>query len=187
MNENTNTFVYTIGHSNLPPQEFVAILEHYSIKLVVDIRSHPKSRYNPHFNKDTLTISLNSKEISYIHLKKFGGFKTRQKDSLHTALASPCWQAYADFMTSGSFNPELKKLISIIQSTTSVLMCAEKLPENCHRYLLSDALVFNNINVHHIINNNTGYQHKFSQHISIKNNQLIYNKSGEEGTQLTLL
>ena len=46
--------IYTIGHSTHPIDEFIELLKIYGIKMVVDIRTIPRSRYNPQFNEDDL-------------------------------------------------------------------------------------------------------------------------------------
>ena len=51
---------FTIGHSTRPTEEFVALLEDAEVKLVVDVRTVPRSRTNPQFNRDTLPASLAS-------------------------------------------------------------------------------------------------------------------------------
>ena len=53
--------VFTIGHSTRTLDEFVALLKAYGVTLVVDVRTVPRSRHNPQFNKETLPASLKTK------------------------------------------------------------------------------------------------------------------------------
>ena len=46
--------VYTVGHSTLSLDEFVGLLRAYGIERLVDVRTIPRSRHNPQFNRDTL-------------------------------------------------------------------------------------------------------------------------------------
>ena len=62
-----NTSVFTIGHSTRPVSEFIEIIKAYGIKRVVDIRTIPRSRHNPQFNKDELNKSLRAVKIGYRH------------------------------------------------------------------------------------------------------------------------
>ena len=39
--------VLTVGHSNHPLERFVALLTAYDAEVVVDVRSHPYSRFAP--------------------------------------------------------------------------------------------------------------------------------------------
>jgi uncharacterized protein (DUF488 family) len=48
------TVVLTIGHSTRTLEEFVQLLEVYGVTLMVDVRTVPRSRYSPKFNKETL-------------------------------------------------------------------------------------------------------------------------------------
>ena len=73
MNAAKQKIIYTIGHSTRTLEHFVAMLQSFSIEMVVDIRSFPGSRRYPHFNKENLEISLPEKNINYVHLKLLGG------------------------------------------------------------------------------------------------------------------
>ena len=79
----TNT-LYSVGHSNRTIKLFIAILRAHGIQQVVDIRTIPKSRHNPQFNKESLPKSLKKAHIFYTHIKELGGLKHPQKDSINT-------------------------------------------------------------------------------------------------------
>jgi len=64
---------FTIGHSNRPLEEFVALLAKAEVRLVVDVRIVPRSRANPQFNRDALPASLAPYGIAYQHLAALGG------------------------------------------------------------------------------------------------------------------
>jgi uncharacterized protein (DUF488 family) len=57
--------IYTIGHSTSTVDEFVEMLQAFHIEMVVDVRSIPKSRHNPQFNKEELKKSLSNYKIGY--------------------------------------------------------------------------------------------------------------------------
>ncbi len=46
--------VYTIGHSNHPPEKLLELLKSNNVEMVVDVRSSPYSGYATHFNKESL-------------------------------------------------------------------------------------------------------------------------------------
>jgi uncharacterized protein (DUF488 family) len=50
--------IFTLGHSNLPLEAFLALLQAYGIERLVDIRTIPRSRHNPQFNDTDLASSL---------------------------------------------------------------------------------------------------------------------------------
>jgi uncharacterized protein (DUF488 family) len=67
--------VCTIGHSNRPIDEFVALLREHGVALVLDIRTVPRSRHNPQFNRDELPASLEQAGIGYRHVAALGGLR----------------------------------------------------------------------------------------------------------------
>ena len=62
--------LFTIGHSNLSIEAFVLLLQQHGITAVADVRSHPFSRYLPHFNKSEIKAYLSSVGIQYVFLGK---------------------------------------------------------------------------------------------------------------------
>jgi uncharacterized protein (DUF488 family) len=54
----TGPLVCTIGHSNRPIKVFLDLLTAKEIARVVDVRTVPRSRHNPQFNRDALPASL---------------------------------------------------------------------------------------------------------------------------------
>ena len=59
--------IYTIGHSNITPKSFIDILNQFKIKIVVDIRSSPYSKYVPHFNRENIKKTFKEREYQ-IHI-----------------------------------------------------------------------------------------------------------------------
>ena len=81
-----NAIFYTIGHSTRSVDEFIAILNIYKIQTVFDVRTIPKSRHNPQFNKEQLNKTLKKRNIGYQHLELLGGLKHSKKDSINLGL-----------------------------------------------------------------------------------------------------
>jgi uncharacterized protein (DUF488 family) len=90
--------IWTIGHSTLTLDEFVARLKSFEIELLADIRSFPGSRRFPHFNKGALRISLPENKIEYVHLVKLGGRRKSRADSYNTGWRVAAFRGYADYM-----------------------------------------------------------------------------------------
>ena len=67
--------VRTVGHSNRPLEDFIALLTAHAVTLLVDVRHMPRSRHNPHFNGDTLARAVKAHAIGYVHLAGLGGFR----------------------------------------------------------------------------------------------------------------
>ena len=64
--------VFTVGHSTLPIERFIALLQTYGVKRLVDIRAIPRSRHNPQFNDTSLAESLTARGIEYAHIQSLG-------------------------------------------------------------------------------------------------------------------
>ena len=59
--------ILTIGHSTHPIDEFIRIGEAHGVATIVDVRTIPRSRHNPQFNKTSLPRSLKKAGLSYVH------------------------------------------------------------------------------------------------------------------------
>lgn len=124
---------YTIGYGNYPFDRFLFFLRDVSIDLLIDVRSNPYSRFNPHFNRDALEKSLNQNDIGYHYLgDKIGG---RYSDP--NLLFPDGTVDYQKVRATEKFQGGVKEVLSIIsRGKKIVLMCAEKEPEKCHRFAL---------------------------------------------------
>src|SRR5579871_6768783 len=99
----TSACIFTIGHSTRSMQDFIAILKHFHIEELVDIRTVPKSRHNPQFNGDVLAHSLRNHHIGYRHQKNLGGLRHARKDSPNMAWKNASFRGYADYMQTDEF------------------------------------------------------------------------------------
>ena len=155
--------LYTIGHSTHTIKEFVAMLHAHQIDCVVDVRTIPKSRYVPWFNKDRLKASLSKEGIRYIHMVELGGLRKTSKDSINQGWHNAAFRVYADYMQTSAFFNALKKLNSHLKSKNKVaIMCAEAVPWRCHRSLISDAEIVRGIKVFDIMNLNKPRPHQLT-------------------------
>ena len=64
-------------------EEFIGLLKTHGATCVVDVRTVPRSRHNPQFNKDSLPDSLEKVGLSYVHLPGLGGLRHSKPDSLN--------------------------------------------------------------------------------------------------------
>ncbi len=120
----------TVGHSTRTIEEFLSLLKAHGATCVVDVRSLPRSRRNPQFNRDTLPASLTTAHISYIHLEGLGGLRRARPDSINTAWINASFRGYADYMQTPEFEASLESLIEIATKERVALMCAEA-PSPC--------------------------------------------------------
>ena len=143
--------IFTIGHSTHPIAEFIAWLKAWNINKVVDIRTYPRSRYNPQYNRDALNAALAENGITYQHMKNLGGLRHAAPDSPNQGWRNLGFRGYADYMQTAEFRQGLEEIIAMGKEMHLVLMCAEAVPWRCHRNLTSDALVARGVDVRHII------------------------------------
>jgi uncharacterized protein (DUF488 family) len=151
--------IFTIGHSTHPIEEFIRILKAFDIKLVADVRTIPKSRYNPQFNSDVLVRSLNNNGIDYVHMAGLGGLRHPKKDSPNAAWKNASFRGFADYMQTKDFKKSLATLIETAEKQRTAVMCSEAVPWRCHRSLIGDALLVCGIKVVDIMNESTLKDH----------------------------
>lgn len=166
--------IYTIGHSTRSIEELISLLKAHGIQCVIDIRTIPKSRHNPQFNKDDLKESLKKEKIGYRHLKELGGLRHANKDSVNTGWINASFRGFADYMQTPSFQKGLEKLEKIADKKACALMCAEAVPWRCHRSLIADALTVKKWKVFHIQSKKTAKLHKRTLFLRIKKGMLVY-------------
>ena len=169
-----NTSVFTIGHSTRPVSEFIEIIKAYGIKRVVDIRTIPRSRHNPQFNKDELNKSLRAVKIGYRHMKGLGGLRHALKDSLNMGWRNASFRGFADYMQTEEFKENLEKLIEAAEKRAIIVMCAEAVPWRCHRSSIGDALLVRGVHVRHIISARSFKDHTLTPWAKVDGGKITY-------------
>jgi uncharacterized protein (DUF488 family) len=142
--------VWTIGHSTRSFEELVALLRAHAIDTVADVRTIPRSRRHPQFERAALATRLPSAGIAYAHMPGLGGLRTPRRDSPNTGLRNVGFRGYADYMQTAPFEAHLASLMDLAATARVAAMCAEAVPWRCHRSLLSDGLVARGMRVLHI-------------------------------------
>ena len=146
-----NLLVCTIGHSNRPIDAFTDLLATHEIARIIDVRTIPRSRHNPHFNQQTLGKSLDARVIGYVHLPGLGGLRHARADSANTGWENRSFRGYADYMQSPEFAENVEQVVELAAGERCALMCAEAVPWRCHRSLIGDALLVRGVRVEHIL------------------------------------
>ena len=144
--------ICTIGHSTHPLDEFVNLLKANEVVHVLDVRTVPRSRHNPQFNKETLPGSLEVAGIKYTHMPGLGGLRHAHKDSINGAWRNKSFRGYADYMQTPEFAANVQDVMELAGNQRCALMCAEAVPWRCHRSLIADALTVRGVRVEDIIN-----------------------------------
>jgi len=173
--DNRVTGVCTIGHGSRPIGEFLDLLRGAGVDRLVDVRAYPASRRHPHFSRDELEPSLAAAGIGYAwEGPALGGRRRPAAGSPHVALRSPAFRAYADHMGGAAFQEGLERLLDMARTERVATLCAERLPWQCHRFLVSDALVARGVGVAHLIDGQSRLEHRLSPHARLRNGALVY-------------
>ena len=144
----------TIGHSTRSIEEFVGLLRSVGVRFLVDVRTVPRSRRNPQFNREVLPATLADFEIGYEHLAALGGLRGHKRD-IPTAV-NGFWQNqsfhnYADYAMTEQFRVGLDRLRYLGNQNPSAIMCAEAVWWQCHRRIIADYLMAADEIVFHIM------------------------------------
>ncbi len=166
--------VLTIGHSTRSVAELVELLRIHAAAGVVDVRTIPRSRTNPQFNRDSLTAALADAGIDYQHTPALGGLRRARQDSPNAGWHNASFRGFADYMQTPDFAAALQALIASAQSRRFALMCAEAVPWRCHRSLIADALVVHGLAVEHIVGKGHTLPHALTPWAVVKDGALVY-------------
>lgn len=140
--------LYSIGYGNRKIEDFILLLQKFDIKILIDIRSVPFSKFRPAFNQFPFKKALAENNIEYLFKgKELGGKPT--DENVYTN-----GQIDYDKLRQTSFYLEgLDEIEEILKSENNVaLMCAELDFKTCHRWnlvgvdLAKKGLIMNHIN-----------------------------------------
>jgi len=152
--EQAVTDIHTIGHSTRSADELIALLREAGVDLLIDVRTVPRSRYNPQFNADTFPRTLAAAGIDYRHFPPLGGLRHRPKGappSPNGMWENEAFQAYADYALTPEFRAALDELCSLADEHSTAVMCAEAVWWRCHRRIIADYLLARGVAVRHIL------------------------------------
>lgn len=166
--------VFTVGHSTLPIDDFVALLRAYGIAEVADVRTVPRSRHNPQFNADALAASLAAAGIGYVSMPALGGLRHPRKDSENGGWRNESFRGYADYMQTEAFRAAVDDLVRLGARTPTAIMCAEAVPWRCHRSLVADALAVRGIPVVEILSPTDWRLHKLTPFARVDGTAITY-------------
>ena len=179
-----NRAIYTVGHSSRAAAELVRLLERHAITAVVDVRAHPYSSRYPQFSSDSLRHTLDLAGIAYHWAgRQLGGRRACRTDSPHSALEAEL-RGYADYMQTDSFGRAAIQLINMATRAPTAILCAERLPEHCHRRLIADFLALRGLAVIHLIDLDETREHVLSAEARRESAQLVYDRNA--GLELKL-
>jgi uncharacterized protein (DUF488 family) len=145
---------YTIGHGTRGISEFVELLRSVEVTLVADVRTVPRSRTNPQYNRDSLPPSLEAYGIRYEHIAPLGGLRGREPSvpaDVNAFWQNDSFHNYADYAMSDRFRAGLSHLREFGREARCAIMCAETLWWRCHRRIITDYLLAADETVFHVL------------------------------------
>jgi uncharacterized protein (DUF488 family) len=181
----SSSIVLTIGHSTRTFDEFIGLLKAQAVTCVVDVRTVPRSRHNPQFNKASLPRTLNKAGLRYIHLPGLGGLRHAKRDSLNVGWRNASFRGYADYMQTPEFEQSLEELIRLANKERLALMCAEAVPWRCHRSLIADALLIRGIRTEDIMSPTRRQAHTLTPFAKVRRNTITYPAEAQRSTKRT--
>jgi uncharacterized protein (DUF488 family) len=166
--------VLTVGHSTLPSEDFIHLLDAHGVRRLVDVRTLPRSRHNPQFNQESLHKELVRGGIQYTHIPALGGLRHPRKDSNNLGWRNAGFRGFADHMQTREFEKALEKLIAMAEKERVAIMCAEAVPWRCHRSLIADALLVRGLRVEEISSLTRTRPHKLTPFAQVFGTEVTY-------------
>lgn len=169
--------LYSVGHSNRSVEQLLALMHAANVRLLVDVRSQPVSLRHPQFESESLREHLEEAGLQYHWAgRSLGGLRTPRADSPHIALAEDGLRGYADHMGTENFQKGAAQLVNMAGQSTTAVLCAERLPEKCHRQLLADYLLLQGVTVIHLIEPGEQREHQLSAQVRRESARLVYDR-----------
>jgi uncharacterized protein (DUF488 family) len=145
---------FTIGHSARFVGEFVELVRQAEIRLIVDVRTIPRSRTNPQYDSEEFATVLAEFQIGYEHNAALGGLRGQQHSvpaDVNAFWENQSFHNYADYAMSESFRAGLTRLRDLGHAKQCAIMCAEAVWWRCHRRIIADYLIAAGETVFHIL------------------------------------
>lgn len=148
--------IHTIGHSTRPAEVLLQLLQQHGIRYLADVRSVPRSRFNPQYNQNRLKAFLEQNGITYVFMgNELGG---RPSDPECYVNGQP---DYGLVKTRPFFRQGIHRLKTAYEKQVPLaILCSEAKPQECHRgRLIAQVLHAEGIPVTHIDENGQAKTH----------------------------
>jgi uncharacterized protein (DUF488 family) len=127
------------------------------VGLIVDVRSIPRSRTNPQYNKDVLPDALAPFQVGYHQIKELGGLRGKSPGvdpEINGWWENRSFHNYADYALSDGFEEGLRQLEALAEDSRLAIMCSEAVWWRCHRRIIADYLLERGREVFHLMSEN---------------------------------
>lgn len=131
----------TFGHGTATQAEILALLRRAGVDALVDVRTAPGSRRNPHVGQGELSRWLPAAGIDYRWDRRLGGFRRPAPDSPDVVWQNASFRGYAGHTRTATFAVAVDALLDQAAHATTTVMCSESMWWRCHRRLIADVVV----------------------------------------------
>lgn len=169
--------IFTIGHSTLPVEKFIALLHQEHITTLADVRTIPGSNAFPQYHGETLAATLAQADIRYVYLPELGGRRGKQagiSPDLNAYWENKSFRYYADYATTPAFGKGLEALEEIARAHLTAFMCAEAVWWRCHRRIITDHLLARDWTVRHLLATGRTEEAHLTPGAVVKRTQVTY-------------
>jgi uncharacterized protein (DUF488 family) len=167
----------TFGHGTASQEEIATLLE--GVDLLVDVRTAPGSRRNPHVARTELARWLPEHGIAYRWDKRLGGFRRPPPDSPDVIWREEMFRGYAAHMRTGEFAAAFGELLA--GTGTRTVMCSESVWWRCHRRLIADfAVLARGVEVEHLMHDGRVVRHEPTPGARLRDDGLLAYDGGQE-------
>ena len=171
----------TFGHGTASAERIVELLRSAGVTTLIDVRSAPGSRRNPHVARAELERWLPGNGIAYRWEKRLGGFRRPAPDSPDVAWRETAFRGYAGHMRQPDFLSAIDVLLAPASTGQQAVMCSESLWWRCHRRLIADfAEIARGVPVRHLMHDGTLAPHRRSPGARLRADGLLVYDGGQQ-------
>src|SRR5256712_14081591 len=123
--------IWPVGHGTWSVDDLIRLLAAQGVGRLVDVRTVPRSRHNPQFNRDRLPDDLARAGIGYVHMPGLGGLRRPRPDSVNLGWRNSGFRGYADYMQTPEFQSNLDALGRLATGLPTSVIVAEPGPWAC--------------------------------------------------------
>jgi uncharacterized protein (DUF488 family) len=171
--------VRTFGHGTASQEDIAGLLREAGVERLVDVRTAPGSRRNPHVARAALEEWLPESGIEYRWDQRLGGFRRPAPDSPDVFWREPMFRGYAAHMRTPEFAAAIEELLAY--DGVQTVMCSESVWWRCHRRLIADFLVLaRNVPVEHLMHDGRLTPHEPAPGARLRDDGLVVYDGGQE-------
>lgn len=169
----------TFGHGTASQHRIAELLRAAGVALLVDVRTAPGSRRNPHVARSELERWLPEHGVAYRWDKRLGGFRRSTADSPDVFWREEMFRGYAAHMRTPEFAAAVDELLG--EERDQAVMCSESVWWRCHRRLIADFVVLaRGVPAHHLMHDGRLVRHEPTAGARLRDDGLIVYDGGQE-------